>query len=136
MTPPPKPQAHRDPRAETVRRTLFVRNLELACAIGVHPHERGRRQRVVVNVELTIAEPDAAHLDRISSVVSYENTVDEIRRLADKEHVNLVETLAERIAALCLADRRVRHARVRVDKPDVYDGATSVGVEIERGYGE
>jgi 7,8-dihydroneopterin aldolase/epimerase/oxygenase len=43
-----------------------------------------------------------------------------------------VETLAERIAALCLSDRRVRVARVRVEKLDVFPDATSVGVEIER----
>jgi dihydroneopterin aldolase len=43
-----------------------------------------------------------------------------------------VETLAEQIAALCLEDRRVRVARVRVEKLDVFVDATSVGVEIER----
>lgn len=120
----------------TVRRTLFVRDLELECAIGVHPHERGRRQRVIVNVALTLAEPGAEHRDSIAAVVSYERIVEGIERLAGGGHVNLVETLAERIAALCLRDRRVRRARVRVDKPDVYERASSVGVEVEQGYRE
>lgn len=120
----------------TLRRTLFVRDLELDCAIGVHPHERERRQRVVVNVALTLAEPGAAHRDSIAAVVSYEDIVEGVERLARGGHVNLVETLAERIAALCLRDRRVRRAKVRVDKPDVYERASSVGVEVERGYDE
>lgn len=120
----------------TLRRTLFVRDLELDCAIGVHPHERDRRQRVVVNVALTLAEPAAAHRDSIAAVVSYEDIVEGVERLARGGHVNLVETLAERIAALCLRDRRVRRAQVRVDKPDVYERASSVGVEVERGYEE
>ena len=119
-----------------VRRTLFVADLELRCAIGVHAHERGRRQRVVVNVALTIAEPDADHGDRVAAVVSYEDIVDGIGRLADAGHINLAETFAERIAAFCLDDPRVRCARVRVDKPEAFEGAASVGVEIERGYGD
>ena len=47
-------------------------------------------------------------------------------------HVNLVETLAERIAAACLKDRRVMAARVRIEKPEIIPNARSVGVEIER----
>ena len=47
-------------------------------------------------------------------------------------HVNLVETLCERIAASCLTDKRVMAARVRVEKPDIIAHARSVGVEIER----
>ena len=45
---------------------------------------------------------------------------------------NLVETLAERLAGICLQDPRVRSARVRVEKLDVFADAVSVGVEIER----
>jgi 7,8-dihydroneopterin aldolase/epimerase/oxygenase len=48
-------------------------------------------------------------------------------------HVNLVETLCEKIASACLKDRRVLAARIRVEKPDIIPNARSVGVEIERG---
>ena len=51
------------------------------------------------------------------------------------EHINLVETLAEAIADLCLAHRRVIEVRVMIEKLDVEPGA-SVGVEIERRRGE
>jgi len=54
------------------------------------------------------------------------------RALTSDGHINLVETLAERIAALCLADARVSSVRVRVEKLDIYEQADSVGVEIER----
>ncbi|HJO96838.1 MAG TPA: dihydroneopterin aldolase, partial [Rhodospirillales bacterium] len=47
-------------------------------------------------------------------------------------HVNLVETLAEKIAAACLKDKSIRSLRVRVEKLDVFADAASVGVEIER----
>ena len=55
-----------------------------------------------------------------------------IRHAVGAGHVNLVETLAERIAAMCLEDRRVLSARVRIEKLDVFAEAESVGVEIER----
>ncbi|HOF88075.1 MAG TPA: dihydroneopterin aldolase [Armatimonadota bacterium] len=50
----------------------------------------------------------------------------------DASAYHLVEALAERIAALCLDDPRVRRARVRVEKPGALRFARSVGVEITR----
>ena len=120
------------PATTTVRRTLFVRDLVVPCAIGVYAHEKGKRQNVRINVELNITDPDAAHHDRIAEVVSYDDVVSGIRTLVDQGHIHLVETLAERIADMCLADRRVDRARVRIEKLDVLEEAESVGVEIER----
>ncbi len=122
--------------ASTVRRTLFVRDLVVPCAIGVYAHEKGKRQNVRINVDLNIADPDAVHDDRIAEVVSYDDVVAGIRTLVDQGHIHLVETLAERIADMCLADRRVSQVRVRIEKLDVLAEAQSVGVEIERQYVE
>ncbi|HEX2117219.1 MAG TPA: dihydroneopterin aldolase, partial [Alphaproteobacteria bacterium] len=70
--------------------------------------------------------------DRLDSVVCYDDLIAAVRVVVDAEHVQLVETLAERIAEACFRDRRVITARVRVEKLDVYPDAESVGVEIER----
>lgn len=118
--------------ARTSLRHVFVRDLVLACSIGVHQHERGETQRVRVNLDLAVREDERNLGDDIANVVCYEAIVAGIRRIAAAGHVNLVETLAERIAAMCLEDARVRVARVRVEKLDVFADATSVGVEIER----
>lgn len=111
-------------------RQVFVRDLVVPCLIGVHRHERDGAQRVRVNLELDVI--DGPVEDRLSDVVNYETLIDAIRRLTAAGHVNLVETLAERIAALCFDDARVLAARVRVEKLDVVSDAASVGVEIER----
>jgi len=124
------------PTASTVRRTLFVRDLVVPCAIGVYAHEKGKRQNVRINVDLNIADPDAVHDDQIAEVVSYHDVVTGIRALVDQGHIHLVETLAERIADMCLADRRTDRVRVRIEKLDVFTEAESVGVEIERQYVE
>jgi dihydroneopterin aldolase len=113
-------------------RHVFVHDLVLRCSIGVHRHERDARQRVRLNIDLSVAEDFAPHGDKLANVVCYEDIVSGIRRIAEMEHLNLVETLAERIAAFCLEDARVRLARVRIEKLDVYADAGSVGIEIER----
>lgn len=112
---------------------VFIRDLELSASIGVHSFERTEPQRIRINLDLAVREDDsAAAEDELAKVVCYEQVVSAIRHLIQSGHVNLVETLAERIAAMCLEDRRVRVARVRVEKLDVFADAASVGVEIER----
>ena len=113
-------------------RRMFIRDLVVNMLIGVHRHERDGRQRVRINIDLSLIDDTGVDDDRLASVVSYETLVHEIRRICDSGHVNLVETLAERIARLCFDDRRVRRAVVRVEKLDVFADTASVGVEIER----
>lgn len=113
-------------------RHVFVRDLQLLCRIGVYRHERRKDQRVRVNLDLAVREGDGETADRLAAVVDYEEIVERVRRIPAKGHINLIETLAERIAEACLVDERVRTARVRVEKLDVFPDAASVGVEIER----
>jgi len=114
-------------------RHVFVRDLVLEAQIGVHSHEKLGTQRIRINIDLAVLEGDIDQVgDQLANVVCYEEVVSGIRRLVAAGHVNLVETLAENIAELCLQDRRVHVTRVRVEKLDVFADATSVGVEIER----
>jgi dihydroneopterin aldolase len=112
-----------------------VSDLVLQARIGVYEHERNGPQRVRINVELKVAESDAPLCDDIANVLSYEDIVNGIRGIIARGHINLVETLAEEIASLCLSDVRVSHARIAVDKLDVMPEAAAVGVEIERSRG-
>lgn len=112
-------------------RHVFIRDLLLICRIGVHRHEHRASQRVRINLDLAVCDERALH-DDLANVVCYEQITDGVRALVDGRHIRLVETLAEEIAAFCLADRRVRSARIRVEKLDVFRDAGSVGVEIER----
>ena len=120
-------------------RHVFVRDLVLTASIGVHPHEHAAAQRVRINVDLGVEDDGARPLsrarvgrDELSRVVDYEAMADRVRAIVAGGHVRLVETLAERIAEACLADRRVQLARIRVEKLDIFADAASAGVEIER----
>ncbi len=113
-------------------RHVFVRDLVLDALIGIHAHELETPQRVRVNLDLAVRESDGGLDDDPANVVCYEQLVTGVQEIFNEGHVGLVETMAESIAARCLQDQRVRSARVRVEKLDIFDNAQSVGVEIER----
>jgi dihydroneopterin aldolase len=74
--------------------------------------------------------------DDLGDTVSYSDVVRGIGALAlSDRHTQLIETVAERVAALALADPRVKRAVVAVEKPDVYAHVGAVGVRIERWRG-
>mgnify|MGYP000936610708 FL=1 len=117
--------------ARNAIRHVFIRDLVLMCSIGVHRHERSDRQRIRVNIDLAVRD-DRDLDDDLGNVVCYEKITLGVRGLLADRHVNLVETVAEEIAAMCLEDGRVGSVRVRVEKLDILPDAASVGVEIER----
>ena len=113
-------------------RHVFIRDLMLPCSIGVHRHEKDAEQRVRINLDLAVSEGDRPINDDIRNVICYEELAEGIEEIVRRGHINLVETLAENIADMCLRDRRVQSARVRIEKLDILNDAESVGVEIER----
>lgn len=124
-------QPLRSADSELALRHVFIRNLLLEAQIGVHGHEHGRRQPVRINIDLAV-DDGARFEDRLDQVVDYAVVADRVRAIVADGHIKLAETLAERIAAACLRDDRVKRARVRVEKLHALDGAESAGVEIER----
>ena len=125
------PRAVSRPAPEGMRR-IYIKDLIGTCQLGIHRHEKGTRQRVRINLELSVIDTGPPPGDDIHQVVCYEDIANGVRGLLDGPHVNLVETLAERIASLCFKDERVSAVRVRVDKLDVFDDVESVGVANER----
>jgi dihydroneopterin aldolase len=120
-------------------RSMFIRDLVLTASIGVHDHEHTATQRIRINLDLAVADDGAARLSRaaigkddLSRVVDYEAIVNRVRAIVAAGHVQLVETLAERLAEACLADTRVQIAKIRVEKLDVFADAAAAGVEVER----
>lgn len=114
------------------RMQVFIRNLTLPASIGVHAHEKTKRQNVVLSVTLTIDAQHQTAINTLGDAVCYETICEKIRALLAQGHIELVETLAEKTAALCLEDTRIVSVWVRVEKPEALAAADSVGVEIER----
>jgi dihydroneopterin aldolase len=114
-------------------RHVFIRDMVMPASIGIYPHEHAAMQRVRLNIDLGVDDTeDAIGRDELARVVDYEKVANAVRAIVASGHVRLAETLAERIATACLSDKRVRLARIRVEKLDIFADAASAGVEIER----
>ncbi|MEO8927526.1 MAG: dihydroneopterin aldolase [Caulobacteraceae bacterium] len=128
------PLAKEEPAAPTVAAPkilvtkVFVRGLAIEAEIGVYPHEQGRRQPLIVDVELDVA---AAGWRALADTVNYESIAAAARAIAAAGHIGLVESFAQRLAEACFAEPRVLRARVRVEKPlALAPHAAAAGVEI------
>lgn len=104
----------------------FVKDVE----IGAFQSERGVHQRVQFNVVLEVSSSAAARFDDVDQVLSYDTITDAIEHQLAKERINLLETLAERIAEEILSNPRAVRIFVRIEKLDRIPGA--LGVEIVR----
>lgn len=114
-------------------RHIFVRDLAIDTVIGVHPQEKLKPQRILVSLDIAALETSETGSDRLADVVDYHSIVGIARNLAQQGHVNLLETLAEQIAdAVLPLDERILTVRVSISKPEIYDDAKLVGIEIER----
>lgn len=110
---------------------ISVRGLVLDCNIGVFDEEKLGTQRVRFTVEVSVYPHVHTTSDNVQQIVNYDMIVEGIRRVISAGHINLLETLAERVAQECLADRRAAKVHLLVEKLDRLEGA-SLGVEIER----
>jgi dihydroneopterin aldolase len=117
---------HAGPPLDRISVRDYVRDVE----IGAFRPERGVTQRVRFNVVLEVSRHAAARDDDVDKVISYDTITEAIEHELAAERVNLLETLAERVAARCLADPRAVRAFVRIEKLDRIPGA--LGVEIVR----
>lgn len=108
---------------------IFVHDFVMPVRIGAYSRERDRPQRVRFNVDVDVRR--SAHTaEDMRDVLSYDVVTDGIRMIVAREHIALLETLAERVVALVLAHERVIRVTVRAEKLDV--GPGGVGVEITR----
>lgn len=111
---------------------IIVSDLVLPWRIGVRRHEEDRRQRVRINLELVVREQADPMADNYQAVTCYEKIIERIRQMAAAGHVRLAETVAHKVALMCLAEPLAEEVTVRVEKLDAVHDAASVGVEIRR----
>lgn len=112
---------------------IFVRGLQILASIGVYPHEYESTQPIILDIELDMTGMDAPKDDRLHETLDYSVVAEKAEEIALEAHVQLVETLAERIADWALDyDPRVQSCAVRISKPQALLKADVAGVEILR----
>lgn len=111
---------------------IHLRNIKANILIGINPEERVNKQPVHINVTLYTDCSAAAASDNIKDAVDYSVIHDEIVSHLHNTHYDLIETLAEKTAEICLSEKAVKECVVSVDKPEALEYAESVAVEIHR----
>lgn len=109
---------------------IFLHDHVTEIEIGAFAEEYGVTQRVRFSVDLDVRRFHLEYDDEVESVVSYDLILEAINALAAGPRMKLVETFAERLAEMLLAEDRVTRAVIRIEKLDRVSG--SLGVEIER----
>ncbi len=97
---------------------LTVTGIECFGHHGVFEHERREGQPFVIDLTLGVDTRPAAASDDLQDTVDYGNLVARVKAAVESDPVDLIETLAARVAGVCLDERRVEWARVTVHKPD------------------
>ncbi len=113
---------------------ILIEGLECMAHVGVPEEERGREQRVSVDIELVLDLKPAGTSDQFEKTVDYAAVAQIVREMTEKKQFCLVEALAEAVAGELMGRFRPEEAVVRVRKFSV-PGTASVGAEIKRTAG-
>jgi dihydroneopterin aldolase len=112
---------------------IFLDELKVDTIIGIWEWERRIRQTVVIDLEMSADIARAAATDDVADTLNYKSVAKRIQSFVAESSFQLVETLAERIAAIIRDEFDVAWVKVRVNKPGAIRGSKAVGVSIERG---
>lgn len=124
------------PTPENLRftcRRIFIRNLRLSCRIGAYDHERLAAQPLIVNCDVWVRlEKATSQGDALSDVLNYDDVVSRLRGFAEAAHVDLQETLVDRMLDSICQLPGVALVRLSTEKTEAYSDVDSVGVESWR----
>lgn len=112
---------------------IFLNDLRVETVIGIWEWERKIRQIVAIDLEMAADIRKAAASDNVEDTLNYKSVAKRVQQIVGESSFQLVETLAEKIAAIILDEFDVPWVRVRVNKPGAIRGARDVGILIERG---
>lgn len=113
--------------------TVFIKGLHIQTTIGFFEWEKEIKQTLVIDVAMAWDTAKAAKNDELAKTLDYADISTAIETFANKNPVDLLETLAERLAAFLMSQYNIPWLRLSIGKPGAVHNADTVGVEIERG---
>lgn len=111
---------------------ILVKDLRFRCIVGTNEDERHEKQDVVAQITLDVDLRRAGRTDDLADTVDYKALKKEILAMAERSQFQLVESLAQRIADICLKRRQVCRVIIAIEKPGALRFARTVGVRIVR----
>ena len=112
-------------------RSIYLDRLRVQASIGILEHELTAKQPLFISICVEISSADLLpEVDDVTAVLDYRHLRNAVLEQIEQGHINMLETLAGRIAANLLLHPVVSRVRVRVDKPSIFTDCDSVAVEV------
>ncbi len=115
---------------------IYLHGLKVDCVIGIWEWERQITQTVTVDLDMGFDITTPANSDWIGDTLNYRDVSKRVESFIQNSQFQLVEKLAEEIAAILTGEFGIQWCRVKINKFGVIRGAGDVGVIIERGKKE
>jgi dihydroneopterin aldolase len=112
---------------------VFIKGLRIQTTIGFYQWEKEIKQTLVIDVVMAWDTAKAAVNDELAKTLDYADISSAIERFANENPVDLLETLAERLASFLMASYHIPWLKLTIGKPGAVHNSETVGVEIERG---
>ena len=114
----------------SIKRTVFIKNFIIEEIIGIHKHEKIKKQKIKFNILLDINQSFVPDEKDIRSIVDYEKITNKLESLAKSKKYNFLESLAEDSFKEIFEDKRINSVTIKIEKPEAIKNAKSVGVEV------
>jgi len=112
---------------------VFIKGLSIQTTIGFFAWEKEIKQTLLIDLTMAWNIQAAAQDDELAKTLDYAQISADIAQFANQNPVDLLETLAERLACYLMQRYHIPWLKLAIHKPNAVHNATSVGVEIERG---
>ena len=109
---------------------IFVKNFETDCYIGIYPKEKKKKQKMKISVRLELKRLDNS--DQLSSTLSYEEIINYLKEIENFKHINLVETLANKICCYFEDFNEVQNIEIKLVKCNLLNKKTDVGFILKK----
>ena len=110
---------------------IRIKNLRVETIIGVHQWEKNRKRPVIVNLELEFDGEKAAASDNIKDTLDYDQINEMLIEEISNSNFGLIEKLCRHLLDKIMGDKRIRRAKIEIDKPQALKKGESVSITEE-----
>ena len=114
----------------SIKRTVFIKDFIIEEIIGIHEHEKIKKQKIKFNIVLDINQSSVPNEKDIKSIVDYEKITNKLENLTKSKKYNFLESLVEDSFEEIFEDNRINSVTIKIEKPEAIKNAESVGVEV------
>ena len=118
------------PAKNTIKRTIFIKDFIIHEIIGIHDHEKVKKQKIKFNIVIDVNQNTLPNEKDLRSIINYEKITKKLENLVKNKKYNFLESLAEDSFVEIFEDKRINSVKIKIEKPDAIKNASSAGVEI------